>query len=405
MKNREYEIINNSENISLTEIGLLFDEIFTDENVGNLGIVATQFMPGLEHKNWYLIKNNKLVSGLARVNWNVTFGDILLKVWEQAIVGTLTSERGQGLISKLNQKLDIDAQKEDVDLIIIQGIPGFYNKFGYRYSIEFETHINLSLDKIMDVLKPYKVRLATIEDFPLFKLREEQDKNRLLIQSHRDLNDWMYQLSNSSETEYSSKVYVFDEKYYVKIQDQGFGNGLIVSEISQNITSDKLDNILLFLKNDASKNSKPYIRFNLPTNSLIAKSILNRGAKIEGKYGWQVKILSYEKFLNKVKPVLENRLSNSNFNLFKGTFSLGINNKKLIIEIEDSKVNQIYWGDCECSLGINIPLDLVEPLFLGYKDWKTLNNCRPDLYVFSKDAGELLGILFPEENSWLYSIW
>ncbi len=407
MKNRKYSIIDNSEDITLDEIKNLFDEVFTDDNVGELAVEATRHMPGLEHKNWSLIKNEKgkLISGFAKTHWNITFDDVPLKVWEQAIVGTIPEYRGIGLVKELNSRLDIEANNAEVDMIIIQGIPGYYHKFNYRYSIELENHINLELDLIEDNKSTVNFRIATIEDFRLLKIEEEYRKKNFLLQSHRDYNDWLYQLTDTIKTEYSSKVYIFEDQYFVKIQDHGFGDGLIISEISENITDDKLLLLLTFLKEQAEIRKKPYLRFNLPSNSPLSNKLKNLGAKLDGFYAWQVKIINVERFLNKIRPVLEKRLSSSSFKFYKGALSLSINNKNLILEVSDSKITNIYWGDYEGSLGVMIPRDLLEPLFLGFRDWKTLQNCRPDIFVFSNEAGELLNILFPEQNSWLYSIW
>lgn len=400
-------IFRNSKRDDLDKIEQLLNMVFTEEEgVGKLASVATDNLPGLSYNSWYLIENKKkLVAALARVEWNISFDDIKLNVWEQAIVGTLKNHRKKGLIRELNRKLDIDANKSDIDLIIIQGIPCFYNKFGYRYAIDFENHINLKLHTIKDKFDKNRFRLADSRDYRLFKDQESVRKDIFSIQSIRSQKNYEYILEDSKKTDYSSDIWVLDNNFYFKVQKQGFGDGLIVSELSEDLTSNKLDEILPFLKSLAKKDNKPYIRFDISAKTPISNILQSYGAKIEGIYGWQVKIVDRYKFLNKIKPILNRRLKSSIFKTFTGSLSLIIEGVNHILNIKDGVITRIFKSSEETQLNLTLPDDLAESLFLGFRSFDDLNYIRPDLISFENETKKLINVLFPPLNNWLYSIW
>ncbi len=412
LNTKQYTIRKISEKSEIPKIKELFNNVFKKENVGTLAEVATDSMPGLSYHNWYVAESDidkELVAGLAQISWDITFKNIKLKVWEQAIVGTLEKHRGKGLLTGLNKKLDENALAENVDMIIIQGIPGFYDKFGYRYSIEFENHINMQLELIEEDNKSYvEFRNALKKDIPFFIEQEKIRDDLYTIQSRRSADNWCYLMTDAKETEYSCDIWIFDYKnysYFVKVQKEGFGEGLIVSEISENLPEILWSSLLSFLKEVAVKRGKPYIRFDLPAAGSAAKKLVESGAELTGDYGWQVKIVNPLSFLTKIKTVLEKRLSISSSADFSGIFSFWAHRKRINLHITKSVINQITIGNCDSDLEVMIPEDLFEPLVLGFHSWKELRICRPDLYSYSKEAEVLSNTLFPKEMSWLYSIW
>lgn len=401
--NNQYHYRHIKDNSYNDKIESLFHQVFKGEGVDKLSVIATNHMPAL--KSWHLIEDREqVISALTQIEWNISIGGIPLKVWEQGIVGTLPSYRGQGLVEELNDRLDRDAENHNVDMILIQGIPDYYHRFGYRFSIEMENHINLPLQH--NHYNQSDFRKATTEDINLFLDHDRTERDEFFIRSHRSNEDWYYQMTYGVETEYDSEVYVYRELYYIKIHNSGFGNGLIISELSETLNEEQLNDICSFLSDLAREKDKPYLRFNLPINSRLSREIQNRGVEIENTYGWQVKILNYLNFLQKMTPILERRLKNSSYNSFCGSINLFIKNQCYIIEMDNSKVISIQIGNgSEDDMGVTIPKDLMEPLILGHRSWRRLHDCRPDMYIHSKEAGKLVDILFPEECNWIYSIW
>lgn len=403
--NNPYQFRHITDNSNISGIKTLFNQVFKDEAVDRLAEITTLNMPALQ--SWYIYEDKeKVISALAQIEWNISMGGTPLKVWEQGIVGSLEEYRGQGLIRDLNKRLDEEAINLGVDMIIIQGIPDFYHKFSYRYAIELENHINLKLNDIQGESPNNLFRVATEDDIELLLEHDNKYRGDFFIRSHRNSKDWTYQFKYGIETEYSAEVLIFEELYFVKIQHDGFGEGLIVSELSENIPLEKLQIVLSHLKMLALEREKPYIRFNLPTTSRLTEKIKTLGGIIEDTYAWQVKILNPADFLEKIKPHLEVRLLDSKFSKYSGGFNMIINNICYQLKIENSTITEITTENLiEEVPGLTIPRDLFEPLILGHRSWRRLHDCRPDMFSHSKESGELADTLFPEESNWLYSIW
>lgn len=408
---KKYNFRNLNEHDNLDKLKDLFDSVFKDEGVGDLAVVATENLPGLENEQWYVaedVKNNRLVSGLAQVDWDLRIGNIKLKAWEQAIVGTLPENRGEGLVAKLNQMLDNDAIEKNVDLIIIQGIANYYNKYGYFYSSGLENHINIQLDKIKDLETDIATFSTTEEDIDILLEQEHIRENIYFLRSVRTKANWKYMLNESKKTEYKSDTLMFEIsniKYYIKIQFEGFGEGLIVTEFSEDLAIEHYPLFLSLLKSIAKKREKPYIRFNLSINSEITKKLIDHGAVIEGHYGWQIKIVDKICFLNKISSILNSRLSSLDIGKKDFIFSLKVNNRPINFLIENLKIKEINSNEIKSDFGAEIPTDLFNPIVLGFHHWKRLQETRPDIFPYGKETEKILDTLFPKKDSWIYNKW
>lgn len=403
----DYKFRHLSNNSELEQLSDFFNSVFNSKIEGALAKRATLEMPGLNIKDWYIQEyDKKIVSAIAKVEWNIFIDNIKLIVWEQAFVGTHEKHRGKKLISNLNNILDKDAKNAEVDFIMIQGIPDFYSKFGYRYAIEFENHLNLPLKCINDVDdKDYKIKKGSINDYPTYVNQEDLVKNNYYIKSQRSKDVWSYQLSHNNDVPYSSEVWFIDN-YFVKISRDGFGDGLIISEISENIPSSHFYVMLSFLKKIAIERGKPYLRFNIQHNSSPAKMVLKKGANFDKTYGWQVKIINIVKFLNKIKPILQGRINDSEFKNLSDFFYIIISGKYIYFTFNDGLITNISNEEPQDgNLGVHLPNDCIEPLILGFRSWKEIQYCRCDLYSFNPSSEKLVETLFPKKNSWINSIW
>jgi hypothetical protein len=97
-------------------------------------------------------------------------------------------DRGRGLIHQLAKEYDATVMKEHFDLAVIQGIPGFYHKFGYYYAVPMESHINIPLHQIPKRSDSgiYNIRRAEIDDISFFLHKDEDYKNAFCLSSNRD---------------------------------------------------------------------------------------------------------------------------------------------------------------------------------------------------------------------------
>jgi len=415
MKSSQYTFSSLQDVSELKELQKLFNEVFPGEKVGDLALTVTKHMPGMDVSQWYTARDSQtgtLAAALTRAHWDIIFGDIPLKVWEQAIVGTRPAHRRKGLLRALNDQLHKDADENHVDMLIIQGIPDFYRRFGYRYALGMENHINLDLDKIEEQDEETlplsdTFREATLKDYPLFLKEEQKRHGSYLVKAHRSEEHWHYYINEGQDSEYSSETWVYTgEKdiYYIKIQHHGFGEGLIVSEMSDDLCGIDLDRVLAFLKGKARENKKPYIRFNLPVGIPVTRNLREKGAEVIDEYGWQVKIPNAFSFVKKIRPVLQQRLKDAG-DKSTGSLSLNMGKEVIVLTLKEGQIVQISQEVPEEVWTIILPRDLFEPVILGYRKVEEIRRIRPDFTPWGEEAGRLLKILFPEQLSWLYNIW
>lgn len=404
----------------LNQIVELLNQVFDPDKVGDLGKTLTNHLPGFSYENWVVAEEkstNNIVSALCLIPWYWKMSGLKLKVAEMGLVGTHPDHQGKGLMKLINKKFDEILHKENYNLAGIQGIPGFYHKFGYNYAVEMENHLNMDLDDIKPISDSnMQIQKASKENIEYLLKEDSKIQEQYLLSSIRSEKHFEYILNEGRDTEYSTEIFIFEQnnkKAYCRILKQGFGKGLIVTELNGELVFTNLDEILNFLKQETIKREKPFIRFNINQESDLAKDLKKRNAKFGKSYAWQIKIPNKLKFLKKIKPVLQERISKSKFSNFTGNFRLDFYSEQIDIIINNGIVESIQEGSCnELELAYNIPNDLFAALALGHRTWQELQYNRPDLcsmnIIINPEVdplndvcSDLIHVLFPKEKSWI----
>jgi hypothetical protein len=321
----------------------------------------------------------------------------------------------------LHREFEATLEEEGFDLAVVQGIPGFYRRFGYYYSIPLETHIDIHIhlapqlaDKVAS-----EFRLAVAEDVPFLLEEDERYRRSSFLSVYRDEAHWKYLLTYSQKTEYGSEFWIMEgeraeERYYFRIPREGFGAGLIVSEISEGISDDGLLNLLAFCKKKAAERGKPFIRLNLSSESIAAKTAESFGASGGRPYAWQIKVPDKKKLLEKMAPVFEARMRRSSLAGFSGVLRLDFYVERIDLNWSEGRLESVgAGGEEECENTLFLSEDLFSPLVLGHRTWLELQHVRPEifpamLYTGSGTDGardktiRLIDALFPAERSWIY---
>jgi predicted N-acetyltransferase YhbS len=407
-----------------------FNEIFHPQEVGGFAEMISLHLPGMKDERWFIAakeETGEIASAFALIPWTWEMAGIKLKVAERGIVGTREGHRKKGLMKLLSREFDATLEEEGFDLSVVQGIPGFYHRFGYHYSIPLEPHIDIPLHLVPDSTgdgEAYKFRLAGTGDIPFLAGEDERYRRSNFLSVYRDDAHWKYLLTYSQKTEYGSEFWIMEGKgaegkraegkYYFRIPREGFGAGLIVSEISEDISDDGLLNLLAFCKKKAVERGKPYIRLNISIESIAAKTALSFGASSGRPYAWQIKVPDKTRLLEKMAPVLEARLKESSLAGFSGVLRLDFYTEHIDLSWSDGHLESVRsGGEGECDKTLFLSDDLFAPFVLGHRSWRELQYTRPDifpamLYVGSGTDGasdktiRLIDALFPAERSWVY---
>jgi len=149
-----------------------FNEIFRPQEVGAFAETIFSHLPGMKNERWFIAVEEgtgEIAAAFALIPWTWEMAGTRLKVAEMGIVGTGEGHRNRGLMRLLSREFDATLAEEGFDLAAVQGIPGFYRRFGYYYSIPLEPHIDIPLHLVPDSAGDggaYNFRLAKAEDAP-----------------------------------------------------------------------------------------------------------------------------------------------------------------------------------------------------------------------------------------------
>jgi hypothetical protein len=190
---------------------------------------------------------------------------------------------------------------------------------------------------------------------------------------------------------------------YLRIAEHGFGDGLIVSEVSR-FDAGAAHAVLRKLKALARQREKPFIRLNVPAKSTLVQTARHMGAHDTGTYAWQIHLPDIGQLLRRLGPVFERRIAASpyaglthdlGFGLYRENFELCFQAGKLT---EVKSLGHRGWGD------LRVPPFLAAPLLLGHRTLEELHHIHPDVGVNQKWE-YLFEILLPRVDAFLYTIY
>jgi hypothetical protein len=415
------------------------DTVFSEEAVGFFARTLFGCFPGLEHKNWYIVEEREtgdIAASLVLIPWALKYGGVRLNVAEMGIVGTAPAHRKRGLQTALNDAFDRRLLEGGFDLAMIQGIPGFYDHFGYQYSLPLDYHLNLPLHLIPEPTESDREvaieidsgagdrssdrsrwRRATSEDIPW--LLEEDAKYRagFDIAAIRSADHWRYLLGPGVRTSCGSDLVILQTREerdaYLRIQYEGFGTGLIVSEISEDVSVGEFRLLLSLCRKLAVERGKPYIRFNVHHESNPGRLATAFGSTIARRYAWQMKIPDKRRFIEILAPVLEARIESSAFRGLTGILKIDLYRERLFIIFRQGSVVTISReppreppSPPEAVADIDtyscaIRESCFAPIVLGHRSIDEFG------YLFSDTSSvgssrALTDVLFPKTRNWIH---
>lgn len=373
--------------------------------------------PSTRPEHWLFVEeeaSRAIVSTLCLLPWTLRYQDVTLRAGEMGIVGTLEAYRGQGLIRALNERFSELLDEGQFDLSHIQGIPYFYRQFGYEYAMPLEPHWRVELDTIPDATpdarKPYHFRPATLGDVPLLARLYDEDTTTLEIRAVRNAEIWRYLLGPSTGTEMVADTWLAlaedgTPAGYFRVARHGFGAGLIVSESSR-LSVEAAEAVLRYLKQIAVERQKPYIRLNLPSNSLMVEMARWRGRADGDAYAWQIRLPDPARLLGKLAPVFERRLAASMLAGITRTLRLNLYRSQLHLRFEAGRLVAVEGVSTETALvdELRLPPALLAPLVTGYRTFDALAGAYHDVSANGPAHG-LAAILFPPTQAFLATIY
>ncbi len=359
-----------------------------------------------EHPNkdeilWFYIESEKeIISSMAFLPLNWHFGTVTLKIAEMGMVGTIEKYRGQGLFGKMNEVYEQALIDNGYFVSALRGIPYYYRKFGYEFLLPLNQRVNLLSDKIpKDEIKHLRIRKANQGDIPIIQdLYESIYKDSLILHKFDSAN-FVDKYLNDEISDFKFSTYIIEGAEPVAFFSVGSPFGASKDLIlSSEMTADQLIKCFQFLKSINDK--EIVIDQNLETT--ISRYAVDLGGKKNIGWEWQIKILSYQKFFEAIRPVLEKRIKTSKFDKLSKIVSISNYRENIRIEFNNGLIKKIeidtgYPDRKTCDL--RIPGTMLMKLLFGHKSIKDINQLVPDAMVKS-GSEELIDILFPKMQSY-----
>ena len=362
-------------------------------------------------EEWLVVedeRSGRFVSALCLIPWTLRLDSVELRSGEMGIVGTESEYRRRGLIRALVARFDRLLVEGGFDLTHIQGIPGFYGQFGYRYAVPLIPDLRLAPDAIPTGAPPGDLgfRPATPSDIPALAAAYARLNAPLALAAERDEATWLYllagQTANEGETWCLERAGVGVIGYF-RTHRLGFGKGLIVSEVSPLCWQESIA-LLGELGRRAEAAGKPYVKLEVDPQCDIAAVGRSLGAQTLHAYAFQIRFVDLAALLRKLAPALERRLSSSPFAGLTERFVLSFYREAFALEWEGGRLVAVSRADTAGQAPAQLPPETAVPLVLGYRGLAELAVWHPDVRVDAR-AAALLDALFPKLRSYLYTIY
>ncbi len=402
--NIEYRIAETKEEFK--KMAELCRDVFVDEpDVEYLVYDLTEKSPKKDnniHFYAYDTEKEKVVSVVSLIDFPVKYGDINLKSMEIGIVATDENYRSINISTNLTNTLIKKGVKLGYNLMVIEGIPYFYRKYGFEYAVPLLVMEKFNMSYfIKERNNEIIIRKAELKDFDFIAEEYNDSIKNIEIASLKSI-DIIKAHAFSYECHIKKDYFIVEYKGKI----EGFfgikqiSEEIEITDISNNLINEIYDEIVLFLREKAEKeNKKKILTVDVPGSSKFITFLKSIGSKTEGNYKWQIKIPDEFKFLNEIKSVLEKRILNSEYSNEDLEFIYNNYRQNIVFKIKNSKIELELKENKKLTWDFNLNPNGAIKLFLGDNSIEEISNFMPDCMVSSKYK-RIVDIMFPKIESY-----
>ena len=390
----------------MEDYGLLYnvmDAAFNDEDVASIVRRFVEKHPGMTQGDYFMVKHGeKAVAGLVLIPQRWSIDGVELKVAEMGCVGTDPAYRRKRLQYILNEKFDEYARENGYDLCVLAGIPYFYRQFGYQYAVELDYLSTVDVEKL-----PRDSKLTTRS----FEPQDIQAAQRLLDETQRKYmvhsvrTDEIWRMQEETRTygadPFKGNVILDGNQMiaYIRWWTEPKEKTLVIKELALKDRAQSRE-IAGIIRAEAEKQGLNKILSKLSYEDAFSKYLIKLGADKDKIYAWQVKILNPRGFLEKLGPVLERRLKDSEFKGLSKELRMNFWKYAISLKFEDGKLVSVEEvTEAKRVLGMN-PYASIQ-LFLGYRSREELEYMYPDFYIRGGNQ-RLIDVLFPRSPGYIH---
>lgn len=385
---------------------------------------AIENLPGFSREmNIYArdTDTGQIVSSLNAIPSIWTYEGIQLRVLELGWVGTLPEYRRRGLVRALYHHWERMFFKDAFDMSVITGIPYYYRQFGYDFVIPMDQSVSLTINQIPDCGKDdppdymnLNIRDAEASDiYDMMRLFDEHASSLLVtVPRTRELWEIQEHWQRVFDMVFSSKVITSGTKtvgYFRYLQnrekDLKTPHRAVVRVVESSIESyDAVMRTLQYLRKTATDLGLFRILVTGPSTNNLCRVATSLGGIEHRGWKYQMRIPHMDKFLMRIAPALEHRLSQSMFkgltrdvfvNTYQHCYKMSFNAGRL------EKVEDIGMPEVEQYHDVRLaPLSFAR-LVLGANNVDEISSFNIDSLV-SPSWRLLMETLFPKKESSVY---
>jgi hypothetical protein len=360
----------------------------------------------------------KIVSTVFLISQTWSYGGIPFGCGMPELIATEAEYRRQGLI-RLQMDV-IHALSEQKGQLVqgIGGIPWYYRQFGYEMALDMGGGFQLPFASLKPLpegeSEPYCLRPVMSADLPLLKELYALTCESSLVACVRDDPVWRYEIEKSGERPVPMR--------HLEIIETAGGEAVGYIQIPTFPVPNRIRELALrpghslrafchFLgrngraRVEASdiENPPTTFLFNLGETHPAYEAVGDQAGSRRPLYAWYVRVPDLARFLNHIRPVLDERVAGSVMAGHSGVLKLSFYSSQLKVVLEKGRVAAVESYETEDFFVTDVffpDLTFLHQLF-GHRSLEELRHTRADCYSQNDEASLLLKILFPRQRSHL----
>jgi hypothetical protein len=372
-------------------------------------------------------RTGEIVSSLNTIPQTWTYAGIPLEVGRPELVGTHPDYRHRGLVRAQFEAIHQWGAQRGELLQAITGIPYYYRLFGYEMAVNLSggrSGYTANLPELKDgESEPFTIRPAEKDDLPFIQEVYAHGAQRNLLSCQRDAALWQYELTGHSETSLNGRALAVIE-HAARAERLGFiAHPRMLWGPAQAITCYELKPGASWLQvtptvlryayatgkanEQAGQPACQSYTFTLGAEHPAFEAALDRLPRQYPPYAYYLRVPDLPALLQRLRPVLEERLAGSLAAGYSGELRLSFYRRGLKMTFEAGKITAIEPWQPEphghSGEAVFPGLTFVQLVF-GYRSLAELEHAFPDCTHRGDAARVLLNSLFPRQNSGIWPV-
>jgi predicted acetyltransferase len=347
--------------------------------------------------------DNDIVGGYTIFERNLRMGPSLLRTGCIGAVYTNHAFRKQGVASALMRDAIEYAIENDYALLLLDGIPGFYDKFGY-VDMHDVTHFTMDIATLRNLeTGDWQMKTAT-----------EDDAGTLLDLYQRNFDDYVGSFERSLEIQQFKLRTAPPSRFFVLALDPtGRPKGYITLRSSNRrwsaeVVAESWKAAKVLLKYhaefvDADEKPSNDVDWALPPSSDLATMLVDRLSVVETKEcvytgGWMARAGNMDALLQSLLPVWNQRLAVGEKN-WTGHIDLHVDDRCWQLQIDQCCINIVSAPSVGASQMLRLTQQQLVQICFNYPS--TLYAAREAIAVLSVPAAQAVSVLFAGKPTWI----